>query len=190
MFLKIVLRSVVNLKKTETFTIRVILKILKVKYKHQVTVGLGSNLNNPKQQVLSALTAIDSLPETNLERSSKYYASKPQGPQDQPDFVNAVAVFSTDQTPEEFLKSLQGVEKNQGKIKLRHWGERLIDLDILLFDNLQLNSETLTIPHPEISTRDFVLIPLVELLPNYHVVGLGKLEDLINELSTKHLIEK
>lgn len=159
-----------------------------VKSNYKVVIGFGSNLNKPKNQVLKAVKSVESLSETQLVKVSSCYRSKPQGPQDQPDFVNAVAIFYTAKSPEVFLKSLQKIEKNQGKSKRRHWGERMIDLDILLFDNLSINTETLTVPHPEISNRDFVLIPLAEISPNLQIAGLGKIEDLIAELSETYLI--
>lgn len=136
-----------------------------------VYIGLGSNLDSPIKQLDQALASLSQLPSSTLLSSSSYYGSKPVGPQDQPDFVNAAALLQTALSPEALLTQLQMIERNQGRIKKRHWGERTIDLDILLYGNLILNSEQLTIPHSELANRDFVLRPLLELdaslaLPN------------------------
>ncbi len=163
--------------------------LVKSELKHKVVVGLGSNLNHPKQQILAALEAVSRLSETKLDQVSSYYSSKPQGPQDQPEFVNAVATFFTNNAPEEFLKALQSIEKRQGKDKIRHWGERLIDLDILLFDELQWDSESLKIPHPEMVNRDFVLVPLAEILPDCYIPAVGQVKDLIIQLPETYLIQ-
>lgn len=129
-------------------------------------IGLGANLNNPKEQLHIALQALAQLPHSQLRRTSSFYASHPQGPQDQPDYVNAVAELETSLPPLALLDALQQQERDQGRIKLRHWGERCIDLDILLYDDLQLNSERLTVPHYELKNRSFVVEPLLELRPD------------------------
>ena len=129
-------------------------------------IGLGANLNNPKEQLHIALQALTQLPHSQLLRTSSFYASRPQGPQDQPDYVNAVAELETSLPPLALLNALQQQERDQGRLKLRHWGERCIDLDILLYDNLQLDSERLTVPHRELKNRSFVVEPLLELRPD------------------------
>ncbi len=136
-----------------------------------VYIGLGSNLDSPVKQLDLALVSLSQLPSSTLLSRSSYYGSKPVGPQDQPDFVNAAALLQTALSPEALLTQLQIIERNQGRVKKRHWGERTIDLDILLYGNLILNSEQLTIPHNELANRDFVLRPLLEMnasltLPN------------------------
>jgi len=133
---------------------------------HQaVYIGLGSNLNSPVEQLQRALAAIARLPETQLVAHSSFYGSKPVGPQDQPDYVNAVALLNTRLTPLSLLDALQTIETDQGLIRARRWGERTLDLDILLFGNQEISSERLTIPHAEMLNRDFVLKPLLELSP-------------------------
>jgi len=154
---------------------------------HCVYIGLGSNLDDPKYQVQQAILALKQLPKTQWGQVSSLYASKPQGPQDQPDFVNAVAQLQTQLSPHELLAHLQEIEQQQGKVKVRHWGERVIDLDILLYDNLQINTEDLMIPHPQMHLRDFVLIPLAEISPNQILPGLGKVTDLVSQLTTSYL---
>ena len=132
----------------------------------KVFIGLGSNLNIPKKQLDQAIKSLSLLPSSNLLAHSSYYSSKPVGPQDQPDFINAAALIQTKLTPPALLKHLQTIELTQGRIKKRHWGERSIDLDILLYDDISIDSENLTIPHKELANRDFVLRPLLELDAN------------------------
>lgn len=128
-----------------------------------VYIALGSNLNMPIAQLQSALKAMDRLPQTKLLNVSSFYQSKPLGPQDQPDYVNAVACIETQLQPIELLDALQHIENEQGRVRLRRWGERTLDLDILLYDDLQLQSERLTIPHYDMKHREFVMIPLQEI---------------------------
>lgn len=149
-------------------------------------IGIGSNLEDPYLQVNTAILNLDKLPHSNLISQSSVYSSKPQGPQDQPDFVNAVAKITTTLSPLELLSSLQKQEQAQGKIKLRHWGERLIDLDILLFDNVEVNSEKLTIPHPQMHLRDFVLLPLAEIEPNIEILA-TPINQLIDQLTETYI---
>lgn len=129
-------------------------------------IGLGSNLDNPAQQILIAVEKIDSLPETTLVSTANFYRSAPVGPKDQPDFINTAVKIETGLTPEELLQALQQIETNQGRVKVRHWGERNIDLDILLYNASEQCSPTLTIPHAELLNRDFVIRPLLDITPN------------------------
>lgn len=128
-------------------------------------IGVGANLNNPGQQIKLALAALKQLPQTELLAVSATYGSKPLGPQDQPDYQNAVAKIQTTLEPLALLDALQAQEKEQGRIKLRHWGERCIDLDILLYDQQVISLPRLSIPHLELKKRSFVVIPLQEIAP-------------------------
>ena len=128
-------------------------------------IGLGANLNNPEQQIRTALTALKQLPQTGLTAVSSLYGSKPLGPQDQPDYLNAVAQLDTQLEPLALLDLLQAQEQSQGRVRKRHWGERNIDLDIILYGDLQLRSERLNLPHHEMHKRSFVLLPLAEIDP-------------------------
>lgn len=159
------------------------------KFKHCVAIGLGSNLQDSKQELQKATSKMSQLPTTELIALSRFYGSKPQGPQDQPDFINAVALLSTDLAPLVLLDALQEIECNQGKVKLRHWGERLIDLDILLFDHLVLNTERLTLPHPQMHARDFVLVPLLEIWPECDIPKRGLASVLVDGLSESFLLQ-
>lgn len=145
-------------------------------------IGIGSNLLNPVVQVKNAISALEHLPNSHLESVSSLYSSKPQGPQDQPDFVNAVARVKTALSASSLLNALQSIELAQGKVKKRHWGERLIDLDILLYDAVTINSPELVIPHPELTNRDFVLLPLAELVEDLPIFGsIATLIDALEE---------
>ncbi|MEA3406191.1 MAG: 2-amino-4-hydroxy-6-hydroxymethyldihydropteridine diphosphokinase [Pseudomonadota bacterium] len=155
---------------------------------HSVYIGLGSNLEQPAKQIQEAIDALDALSETRVVKSSQLYASKPQGPQDQPDFVNAVCLLETTLEPMALLDMLQTIEQQQGRVKKRHWGERLIDLDILLFDNQVIDSDRLIVPHKEVSSRDFVLLPLSEISPGLVIPGLASVEDLIAQLEQTFVI--
>jgi len=146
-----------------------------------VFIGLGSNLAQPFVQVKQALAALSRLPETRLLSDSGYFKSKPMGPQDQPDYVNAVAWLETSLEPVVLLNYLQGVEKRQGRVRKQHWGARTIDLDILLYGGRIINQPRLKIPHQGICERDFVYLPLLKLLPDITVPGYGKLKNVVQE---------
>lgn len=128
-------------------------------------LGLGANLNDPVSQLHTAIKQLRQAPELSLSACSSLYASKPMGPQDQPDYVNAVVAVSTKLPPAELLMLVQGIENDAGRVRLRHWGERTLDIDILLYDDICLHSETLSIPHPGLEQREFVLVPLAEIAP-------------------------
>lgn len=127
-----------------------------------VYIALGSNLDSPHSQLDSALKAIAQHPDIQLIRVSSRYQTPPIGPQ-QPDFINAAARLSTQLPPLELLDALQAIEQQQNRVRSIHWGPRTLDLDILFYDNLQLDSERLTIPHPRIGERAFVLVPLADI---------------------------
>ena len=132
----------------------------------EVFIGLGANLAQPQQQLLLALSALQTLPETRLVNCSSLYSSKPLGPQEQPDYVNAVALLHTELTPLALLDELQAIEQQQGRQrKAERWGARTLDLDIILFGDQQIDCPRLTIPHYHFTQREFVLYPLAELAP-------------------------
>ena len=147
----------------------------------RVYIGLGSNLNNPTQQLQAALQALKKLPKSHLGQISQFYESPPMGPQNQPDFINAVAALDTILAPLELLKALQKIEAQQGRKRdpLRHWGPRNLDLDILLYGNERLNTEELIIPHPGLTERKFVFIPLLEIAPDLCLPKGERLADLV-----------
>ena len=133
-------------------------------------VGLGANIDSPLEQISSAVTALGAHDAINLVGVSPIYRSAPMGPSDQPDFYNACAHLETSLTAPALLAVLQAFEKAQGRIRHRHWGERCIDLDLLLYAAEVIASDTLTVPHPGLKARDFVLRPLIDLLgPDYRL---------------------
>lgn len=132
---------------------------------HSVYLGLGANIEQPEQQLERALRVLEEHEHITLEQYSHLYISAPVGPQDQPDFINAAAHINTSLSPQQLLAELKHIEHTFGRIKHRHWGERCIDLDILLYDKRVLDTEELTIPHREMHKRAFVLIPLLEIAP-------------------------
>lgn len=141
-------------------------------------IALGSNLNTPVEQLNNALKAIKNLPQTQLIAVSSFYQSKPLGPQDQPDYVNAVAKIETTLPPLSLLDELQRIENEQGRVRLRRWGERTLDLDILLYSNEIIQNERLTIPHYDMYNREFVIVPLWEITPDLIFPDGKKLSEL------------
>ncbi len=133
---------------------------------HQVYIALGSNLQSPVAQLQKALTSLSELPQVTVKKISPFYQSAPLGPQDQPDFINAVALLETSLSAIELLDVLQSIENNQGRVRHRHWGERTLDLDILLFNNDVINTPRLTVPHYAMCEREFVIVPLFDIAPN------------------------
>ncbi|MCW4153597.1 2-amino-4-hydroxy-6-hydroxymethyldihydropteridine diphosphokinase [Halomonas sp. 18H] len=128
-------------------------------------IGLGSNLDDPAEHVTRALTELDGLPLTQRVLASSLYATRPVGPADQPDFINAVARLETRLSPLALLDQLQALEQRHGRVRERRWGPRTLDLDLLLFNNRQLSWPRLTLPHAQMTRRAFVLVPLVEVAP-------------------------
>jgi 2-amino-4-hydroxy-6-hydroxymethyldihydropteridine diphosphokinase len=145
-------------------------------------VGLGSNLADPQHQVRKALAALDRLPATRLLAASALYVTAPIGPQDQPDYVNAVARLETRLPPLELLAALLGIEAAQGRRRDgTRWGPRTLDLDLLLHGDGELDLPGLRLPHPEIGHRAFVLIPLAEVAPmGLPIPGQGTLRQLLH----------
>lgn len=133
--------------------------------RHHAWIGLGSNLDGPRQHVERALEELDTLPLTRRLAASRLYVSAPQGPADQPDYVNAVAHLTTRLSPLALLDQLQALEQRHGRVRGRRWGPRTLDLDLLLFDDRHLALPRLTLPHPHMMQRAFVLVPLAELAP-------------------------
>jgi 2-amino-4-hydroxy-6-hydroxymethyldihydropteridine diphosphokinase len=142
-------------------------------------IGLGSNLQQPYLQIKQAISALNDLADTTVLRNSGYFESKPMGPADQPDYVNAVAELETSLTAMELLAQCQQIEQQQGRIKKRFWGERTIDLDLLLYDDQQIKTDGLQVPHPGICQRDFVFLPLLKLNPEIIIPGKGLLNIII-----------
>jgi 2-amino-4-hydroxy-6-hydroxymethyldihydropteridine diphosphokinase len=128
-------------------------------------VGIGSNLEDPRAQVLQAFTELDRLPHTRVVKKSSLYRSAPMGHAEQPDFINAVVQLETGLPAERLLAELQEVEARHGRKRSFPNAPRTLDLDVLLYGAMTLDSPTLKIPHPRMHERAFVLKPLLELAP-------------------------
>ena len=152
-------------------------------------IGLGSNLDKPAARIAGAIQSIGQIPATTLLCFSSSYRSRPQGPQNQPDYINAVAQVDTRLTAEQLLECLQAIEKQQGRVRTQRWGPRTLDLDLLLFGDIVLRSDTLTVPHPEMHRRAFVLYPLYEIAPDIEIPGQGRIERLLRGIDPD-LVEK
>ena len=146
-------------------------------------IGLGSNLDNPQLQLTTALAGLDDIPDTTLVKYSSFYRSKPVGPGNQPDFINAVALLDSVLTAHQLLGRLQTIENRQGRIRDgQRWGPRTLDLDMLMYGNEIINEPELIVPHPEIRHRNFVLMPLLELAPDIQIPGLGRADELLADI--------
>lgn len=143
-------------------------------------IGVGSNLDGPERQVRSALAALEGLPETRMRVRSSLYRSRPVGPPGQPDYINAVAELETTLSPHTLLDRLQFIEAGHGRARTgERWGPRPLDLDLLMYDDVQIHDARLTVPHPEMAKRNFVLGPLLEIAPGVLIPGAGRADALL-----------
>ena len=142
--------------------------------KHTAYIGLGSNLANPSAQVLQAMQAIDCMESTRVLARSSLYRSAPVGYLEQPDFINAVIKVETELSPLDLLKTLLALEQQNGRTREFQNAPRTLDLDVLLYDDLQHHEHGLTVPHPQMHKRAFVLQPLLEIAPDCVIPGVGK----------------
>ncbi|MES9993617.1 MAG: 2-amino-4-hydroxy-6-hydroxymethyldihydropteridine diphosphokinase [Candidatus Thiodiazotropha sp.] len=148
-------------------------------------IGLGSNLEDPKRQVETALEELNALRGITLCKHSSLYRTRPHGPQHQPDFINAAASLETTLDPEALLDQLQALEQAHHRQRGgEHWGPRTLDLDLLLYAGMSIDTPRLSVPHPEMANRAFVLLPLSEIAPpDMEIPGMGRLQDLLLKLS-------
>lgn len=151
-------------------------------------LGIGSNLDNPVAQVRLALKSLAAVPDSRLLGQSSLYRSAPLGPLDQPQYINAVASIQTALDPLALLDAMQAIELTQGRVRTgERWGPRTLDLDILLYGDEIISTERLTVPHPGLQQRNFVLYPLQELAPQLVLPGLGGLDMLLAACSADGL---
>lgn len=150
-------------------------------------IGLGSNQAQPQQQLQQALHQIDQLPHTRLLAHSSLYSSAPVGYLDQPDFVNAVAKVVTDLAPHDLLNALLDIEHQHGRERTFRNAPRTLDLDVLLYDDLQLHEHGLTLPHPQMHLRAFVLQPLLEIEPDCTIPNIGAARDALQNCQGQRL---
>jgi 2-amino-4-hydroxy-6-hydroxymethyldihydropteridine diphosphokinase len=145
----------------------------------EALVGLGSNLDRPARQIEIALGMLDAIDETSVVAASSLYRSAPLGGIEQPDFVNAAALLLTGLGARALLEQLQAIERSRGRERGEvHWGPRVLDLDLLAFGALSIDEPGLTVPHPGIASRNFVLLPLREIAPDFEIPQLGRVRDL------------
>ena len=146
-------------------------------------VALGSNLGDPRQQVLDALGALARLPATRMLARSRLYRTPPWGVLAQPPFVNAAALLETDLSPDALLDALQAIEQAAGRVRDgERWGPRTLDLDLLHMPGVGRDDARLTLPHPRIAERAFVLLPLNDLDPTLDLPGQGRVERLLAQV--------
>lgn len=143
-------------------------------------IALGSNLDDPLAQVLRGFDALSRLPDSQLLARSRLYRSAPWGVAEQPEFVNAVAEVDTSLAARELLDALLGIERAAGRDRSgARWGPRVLDLDLLLYENSECDEPGLTLPHPHLHERAFVLLPLNDLAPDLDVPGRGRVRELL-----------
>ena len=145
-------------------------------------IGLGSNLNSPKQQIKDAVMALHTAKDVEVVNLSSLYQSPPVDGSNQPDYINAIVQVNTHLTPLELLYVCQDIETQQHRVREKKWGARTIDLDIIIYGVQVVASKQLIIPHPQMMNRAFVLIPLAELEDDLKVPVLGPIQNLIEEL--------
>jgi 2-amino-4-hydroxy-6-hydroxymethyldihydropteridine diphosphokinase len=141
-------------------------------------VAIGSNLNDPHDRVLEALERMSALPATRSVLRSHLYLTRPMGPQDQPQYVNAAAGLLTQLTARDLLTGLLGIEQSMGRIRRERWGSRVIDLDLVWMVDSTVEEPGLSVPHPGVSRRNFVLYPLADIAPTMNIPGHGVVLDL------------
>jgi len=152
-----------------------------------IFIALGSNLENPKEQIKQGILSIKDIEGVKILRKSYLYETPPVGILDQPNFINAVIKIDSDLSPYELLDKLLKIENMAGRIRVNKNGPRTLDLDILLFDNLILNDENLTIPHPRMHERLFVLLPLKDIDENIVIPNQGPIKHIIKDISPENI---
>jgi 2-amino-4-hydroxy-6-hydroxymethyldihydropteridine diphosphokinase len=151
-------------------------------------VGLGSNLDDPRRQIERAFDALAQLPDSRLVLRSRLYRSKPLGPVTQPDFINAAAGLLTRLAPLVLLHALKSAERELGRERpIVHWGPRRIDLDLLVHGSARVVAPELTLPHPGLAERAFVLAPLADIAPELRVADLGLVREMLDAIDTRGL---
>ncbi len=158
--------------------------------KTRAFIALGSNLDDPLAQIDAALRALSALPDTRLVKRSPLYRNQAVGPGRQPDFINAVAELVTALEPYALLDAIQGIEAAQGRNReAERWAPRVIDLDIVLYGQRRIRDDRLTLPHPELHRRRFVLQPLNDIAPDIVIPGCGPLHELLRQAPKHEMTE-
>jgi 2-amino-4-hydroxy-6-hydroxymethyldihydropteridine diphosphokinase len=150
-------------------------------------VGIGSNIDSPRDQIGRAIAALAAIENTVLVRTSPLYLSEPLDGSDQPDYINAVCALLTRLDAERLMKSLHDIETAQGRSRDgKNWGPRTLDLDLLVYSSATIDKEDLKVPHPGISERNFVLLPLLDIAPHLRIPGQGSVTGLAASLDTSN----
>ena len=150
---------------------------------NQAFIALGSNLEDSVAHIRQAYLELNAISGITVLKHSSLYQSAPVGRLDQPDFINAVAEINTTLTPQQLLEHLLSIERHHGRVRDTNQGlnlPRTLDLDILLYNRLQLTSENLTVPHPRMLQRAFVLLPLLEIAPDCEIPEHGRIEQFVS----------
>jgi 2-amino-4-hydroxy-6-hydroxymethyldihydropteridine diphosphokinase len=152
-------------------------------------VALGSNLDDPRSKIACALDALNGLADCRLIARSRLFSTRPLGPQDQPDFINAAAGMLTTLSARDLLLALQAVEHSMGKQPpLQRWGARRIDLDLIAYGESRSEAPDLTLPHPGVSSRNFVLYPLLDIAPELLIPGQGRVRELAQRVASDGIL--
>ena len=159
--------------------------------KHIAYIAIGSNIGNPRDNCIEAIREISKKDSIKIISKSSFYQTSPIGPIHQEWFINSAIKINTSLTPIKLLTNLLNIESSMGRVRKEKWGPRLIDLDLLFYDNQILNQEKIIIPHPEISKRNFVLIPLCEIAENLNHPTLKKnIKTLLQESTDNAKVNK
>jgi 2-amino-4-hydroxy-6-hydroxymethyldihydropteridine diphosphokinase len=153
-------------------------------------IGLGSNLASPDRQLASALESLAALPNTRLREVSSFYRTAPVGYAGQPDFVNAVVRIETALAPRALLDALLDIERRHGRVREMPNGPRTLDLDLLIYGDRRHHEDGLTVPHPRMHERAFVMVPLAEIAPERDVAGRGTARELAESLAREQRVER
>ena len=156
---------------------------------HKIYIALGSNLEKPSKQIHSAIRSIDRIKGISVTHISSLYKTKPIGKLDQPDFINAVIELKGNISPEKLHLELQSIETQAGRIRMELNEPRTLDLDILLIDEIIMKTNTLTIPHPRMHLRQFVIIPLFEINQKLKIPEIGPISKILESLPDQGVIK-
>ena len=155
----------------------------------KIYIALGSNLEEPSQQIYKAINLIDAIDELSVTHTSSLYKTKPIGKIDQPDFINAAIEVEGDISPENLHAALQNIETQAGRIRVELNEPRTLDLDILLIDDLIMKTKKLIVPHPRMHQRQFVIVPLFEINPKLNIPGIGPINKILKSLPDQGVIK-
>lgn len=153
-------------------------------------IGLGSNLGDKEANIKKALKLLEASPGVHVKRVASFYRTAPVGYTRQDWFLNTAAEVETDLKPHELLSHLLDIEERLGRVRTVHWGPRTIDLDLLIFGREEVNTPDLIVPHPRMSERAFVMVPLAELVPEFIIAGRGKATELAETLKKEQFVDK